>query len=184
MGYREDVACVFSPDGWNQFLSAVKSYSAEDMDTVRGLINGADIARITLDGERFFKFDYVKTTTPDFSLLTDACKQVDENEYLVLMLGEDGGEEYFGDFHGNQFCIGVSRMISYDPCGNDFTGDDFFDVIDAPSTDAVTDSSVGGVINNITVSAHVCVDDHTCVGCGNTKCSKTEKSCWKCGCAI
>jgi predicted AlkP superfamily pyrophosphatase or phosphodiesterase len=28
------------------------------------------------------------------------------------------------------------------------------------------------------------VDDHTCVCCGNTKCSKVEKSCWKCGTAI
>jgi hypothetical protein len=25
------------------------------------------------------------------------------------------------------------------------------------------------------------VNDHTCKTCGNTKCSKTEKSCWKCG---
>lgn len=29
----------------------------------------------------------------------------------------------------------------------------------------------------------VTVDDYTC-GCGNTKCSKTERSCWKCGAAI
>ena len=28
------------------------------------------------------------------------------------------------------------------------------------------------------------VDDHTCINCQNTKCSKTEKSCWKCGAAI
>ncbi len=27
------------------------------------------------------------------------------------------------------------------------------------------------------------VDDYTC-GCGNTKCNKTEKSCWKCGAPI
>lgn len=29
----------------------------------------------------------------------------------------------------------------------------------------------------------VTVNDYTC-GCGNTKCNKTEKSCWKCGAAI
>ena len=25
------------------------------------------------------------------------------------------------------------------------------------------------------------INDYTCKGCGNTKCSKQEKSCWKCG---
>jgi hypothetical protein len=27
------------------------------------------------------------------------------------------------------------------------------------------------------------INDHTC-GCGNTKCNKTEKSCWRCGAPI
>ncbi len=26
------------------------------------------------------------------------------------------------------------------------------------------------------------VNDHTCIRCGNTKCSKSEPVCWKCGC--
>lgn len=25
------------------------------------------------------------------------------------------------------------------------------------------------------------INDHTCISCGNTRCSKTKKSCWKCG---
>lgn len=25
------------------------------------------------------------------------------------------------------------------------------------------------------------INNHTCLGCGNTKCSKDERSCWKCG---
>jgi hypothetical protein len=32
--------------------------------------------------------------------------------------------------------------------------------------------------------AYVQADDHTCASCGNTKCSKVEKSCWKCGATI
>lgn len=28
------------------------------------------------------------------------------------------------------------------------------------------------------------VNDHTCIACGNTACSKTETSCWKCGTVI
>ncbi len=27
----------------------------------------------------------------------------------------------------------------------------------------------------------ISIDNHTCKGCGNTKCSKNELSCWKCG---
>ncbi len=28
------------------------------------------------------------------------------------------------------------------------------------------------------------VNDHTCSQCGNTRCSKTERSCWRCGAVI
>lgn len=32
-----------------------------------------------------------------------------------------------------------------------------------------------------TTKPSIIVDDHTCSLCGNTKCSKREKSCWRCG---
>jgi hypothetical protein len=28
------------------------------------------------------------------------------------------------------------------------------------------------------------VNDHTCAACGNTRCGRTEKNCWKCGTKI
>jgi hypothetical protein len=40
-------------------------------------------------------------------------------------------------------------------------------------------------VKGITSSGNTAqVNDHICVACGNTKCSKTEKSCWKCGTKI
>jgi hypothetical protein len=34
---------------------------------------------------------------------------------------------------------------------------------------------------SIPLSTSVAINNHTCPGCGNTACSKDEKSCWKCG---
>ena len=41
------------------------------------------------------------------------------------------------------------------------------------------DSTVCGAVHTVAAV----VDDYTC-GCGNTKCNKKEKSCWKCGAPI
>lgn len=37
---------------------------------------------------------------------------------------------------------------------------------------------------NQSVAVSAAVNNHTCPGCGNTKCSTDEKSCWKCGGAL
>ncbi len=34
------------------------------------------------------------------------------------------------------------------------------------------------------VASNAAINDHTCTSCGNNRCSKTEKSCWKCGSPI
>lgn len=39
------------------------------------------------------------------------------------------------------------------------------------------------VSNNNTLDTTT-IDDHVCVSCGNQKCSKSEKACWKCGTKI
>jgi hypothetical protein len=43
--------------------------------------------------------------------------------------------------------------------------------------------SVKGIIISMAQSVPI-HDNYTCKGCGNTKCSTQEKSCWKCGSAI
>lgn len=39
-------------------------------------------------------------------------------------------------------------------------------------------------LNQATAPVNGVVNDHTCTNCGNTRCSKQEKSCWVCGAKI
>lgn len=52
-----------------------------------------------------------------------------------------------------------------------------FPTFPTPDTDESSEESIPPVL--LTPA-----NNHTCVGCGNTKCSKIEKSCWKCGTQI
>lgn len=59
---------------------------------------------------------------------------------------------------------------------------DFADEDDEDFDSDENDSEVSDVSTNSNViSPTQVVNDHTCLSCGNTRCSKTEKSCWKCG---
>lgn len=169
MGYREDVVIVFSSDGWIQLGEAINK-AGQEAEVVRELINACDGARVTFDGDRLIKFDCVKVYADDFRAFMDCISNVHESQYLGLFLGEDGAENFQGDYWDNPFFIGVSRRIEYECAGTDWTGDDMFAGMNTPAKNAPT------------IPAPVaCMDDHTCMACGNTKCSKTEKSCWKCG---
>lgn len=48
-----------------------------------------------------------------------------------------------------------------------------------------TKMTIGGPVRfvgeTIKVDPPKAINDHTCPHCGNTACSKTERSCWKCG---
>jgi hypothetical protein len=37
------------------------------------------------------------------------------------------------------------------------------------------------VVNGVAVDPTIAVNDHTCPTCGNNRCSKSEKTCWRCG---
>ncbi len=61
-----------------------------------------------------------------------------------------------------------------------FSVDDFFD--EDNQTEPPFDHPV--VAGKITIPAPPMIDNHTCISCGNAKCSTNEKSCWRCGALI
>lgn len=174
MGYqtnREDVLIALAPDGWLQLVEAINKLESEDANTIRNLINACDGARVTFDGARLLKFN--KVHEDDFQAFMDCISNLHETQYLGLFLGEDGVEKWQGYYWNNPFSIGVSRMVTHNNAGLDWTGDDMFAGMNTPAKNAPT------------IPAPIaCVDDHTCTSCGNTRCSKNEKSCWKCGTPI
>ena len=69
------------------------------------------------------------------------------------------------DLHGNPI---NSRVTG--PLQNQWLADRFI-LSESANIEATQSTS--------TVSS--AVNDHVCLSCGNTKCSKTENTCWKCG---
>jgi len=43
------------------------------------------------------------------------------------------------------------------------------------------DKKIENIAINAACTSAIAVNDFTCPSCGNTRCSKTEKSCWSCG---
>jgi len=171
MGYREDVVYVYSSEGWNQLLSAIKAADSSAKKYIVELINACDEARVTSLGDRLLRFDSVKTTALDFEAFSRLHNDVDEDHYYGVYLGEDGGEDTVGGYCDNPFCVGVLKNISFDDEGYMY------------GSPVLDESNMGYDTPTIPAPAPI-VDDHTCAVCGNTKCSKTEKSCWKCGAPI
>lgn len=169
MGYREDVAIAYSPEGWNQFLSALKSLSDDQRAPIVELIEGADEAQINEDGEFLIRWSYVKTYCDDFKAYLDLHSQVSCDEYYGVFLGEDGAQETRGSYCDTPYNLGFNYSINTNDIG---------DFVDCKSLIDVEMNAKNPAKSPIVIPA---VDDHQCISCGNDRCSKTEKSCWKCG---
>lgn len=179
MGYREDVVIVYSSKGWKQLVSAINTLDKDDQILMKELISDhCDKSRVTDDDERLIGFDQIKTHVHDFKMFLSLHKQIDPSDYLYLSLGEDGDEQYEGGYFDNPFNIGVTRSIHYEYIGDDNVSKLFAAEIAQPKSCNINCNK------SCSKKLIEAVNDHTCNGCGNTKCSKNEKSCWKCGAAL
>jgi hypothetical protein len=179
MGYREDLAIAYTPEGWNALLSEIASphLCEYDQNLLVELLNEADQHYASNDGCHFLLFESRKLGCDDMQLLLHTVHgKIDDENWLTVALGEDGCEETQGQFWDNPFSMGVQRSLEFDVGGCDQQL-----------------SRIGSLAKKVqTITAQPCtgkvisapVNDHTCVCCGNTACSKSEKSCWKCGSQI
>lgn len=172
MSYLVDVGIAYSKDGWNQLCKHIDTMDEESRLMVKEFINGHHRARVTDQGDRYVGFDSIDESWDGaFNCFMNCHNFIDSNNYLALIIGEDGAEDFHGDYFHNPFGVAVHRMIVIDPAGSYFIGDDMF-AFEAPSETFKAEPLKESASS---------IDDHTCIACNNTKCSKTEKSCWKCG---
>lgn len=175
MGYREDVSVAISENGWRQLLSVKNTLCSDALDELDSLLNGADEHWENPDGDHLFIFSSIKTSADDWTAFQCyLMDEVDRDQWKMVSVGEDGAEDINGDWNGNPFDLGVSHQLSYNSGGCTLT-----------QTPKAQDSSkrYWNVVPPATNSTSP-INDHTCTQCGNNACSKTEKSCWKCGAAI
>jgi hypothetical protein len=165
MGTRTDVMIAISKDGWNQLVDMVKTH--EHSYDIIDLITGCDRHLEHNTGCHFLLFESVKVYADDFAAFSKLYNSLDTYDYLALYLVEDGSEDTEGNYRNNPFDMYVQRTINFDDSGSKEWNRTFADYTPKKVT-----------------SVSTCVDDHTCIACGNAKCSKTEKSCWKCGTPI
>jgi hypothetical protein len=172
MGYREDVAVAYTQEGWRQLLSCINELESEDVSNAIDLIDNADKHIADNDGNHFLFFSCVKVYADDMKpyMYAHESGEIHSDTFFMLCLGEDGAESMHGNWWDNHFGIVSHREIQYELNGVDVKG---------PALPYKGDKKPFNPIITVTVA-----DDHTCTSCGNTRCSKTEKSCWKCGTAI
>lgn len=157
----QDVVAVFSNKGWKQFCQEMNRLESEDVAEISDFVNKSS-ACIVHNNNVLFRFDNQNTSQNNFFLFTDTLNNVDRDGFLFVSLTKDGSENFFGEYHNNPFNINISKVIAYDSSKND-----------AEHIALTSNPLTNNVMNN-----------HTCKVCGNTKCSKAETSCWKCGHSI
>jgi hypothetical protein len=179
MGTREDVAFAVTSKGWDYMMQCISNLISNGGDheaqEVMDLINESDAHWVNPDDDHMIYWNQIKSSADDFvdfqNLLAELDDKSMENEYYMLILNEDGTDESVGGWFDNHFQIGVHRNINYEvgSC-----------VLQCPPPKTKPPVDTSKRYWNITVPATP-INDHTCTQCGNNACSKTEKSCWKCG---
>lgn len=166
MGYREDVLFIYSKEGWVELWNKINSnfVSDDDRANVINFISSNDHHQESNDKDHLLGFYQIKTYRSEVELLVGLSKTIDENQWMIKYLGEDGQESADGGYYDNPFKPSVEHTLRW----NDGVNVE----LEIPTN------------NPIVIAAAPIVDDYTCGCCGNTKCSTQEKSCWKCGTPI
>lgn len=166
--FYEDIALAYSAQGWNDLLDAINA--SKFKNDIYNFLGNCDRMSIASNGDRLIIFEQLDTDNSDFNKLYDCHRGVDLFNWLCVSVYDDGSKTSSdGMFKNNPFNIGTGYTLRYQIAIDDFDGDLFSRnrLVDKPEITA--DES------------NVAVNDHTCVHCGNDRCSKKEKSCWKCG---
>lgn len=172
MGYREDVVIIYSKKGFDELINRIGSTLLTDEQREQALtfLNEADLHQTAGSGEdHLFFFDSINTLIPSIQVVLNKLHKVmDQDQFFVQYLGEDGGEEQDGGYFENPFSPFVTHSLSWG------CGDEVADKLSVEALCLPTD------VPAPVATPVVAVDNYTCP-CGNKKLSTREKLCWSCG---
>jgi hypothetical protein len=167
MGTREQLIVVFSKNGWDQLTSFIGStfVNNQNRKDVLDAINNNDDHQTDSKGDHLLHFQEVDSSSHSMQLLlTKLMGNIHSKEWLVNMIFDDGTEDSYGGYYNSSFNVSVRRHLTW------------VDVNSVPGgklnvADPVAPKPV----------ASTPINNHKCSACGNDRCSKIEKTCWKCG---
>lgn len=168
MGYREDIVLAISAPGWHRFQIVKAALTQDKNNELTQLLSDADQHWENPDEDHLFLWESIKTGCDDFQTLMNILQgDISLPDWYMISLGEDGAEEFYGEWFDSPFNLSTTRSLNYNADGC-----------------AVVASVKPTPIPTTQPAASIPINNHKCIQCGNTACNKSEKSCWKCGCPI
>ena len=117
---RQDILVAYSPEGYNQLLSRIKTMEESDYNYTVDLLSGeSTISSVqhcqSEDGCHIIAFSCVQTYAKDMIAFMRLHENnyIDQDEFLMMTLGEFGQESIIGNFHSNPFDMMVVRRLDY-----------------------------------------------------------------------
>jgi len=119
MGYQ-DILVAYSPEGYNELLSRIKTMEGLDYNYIVDLLSGNSTISsvhhcVSEDGCHIFEFSCVQTYANDMIAFMRLHENnyIDQDEFLMMTLNEFGQESIIGNFYSNPFDMMVIRRLDY-----------------------------------------------------------------------
>jgi hypothetical protein len=180
MSITEDIAFAISKNAWQNMSDKILSSDIEDDIKALAIefLNKADSHLVDTNGNHLIEFaDVPRDRADSVALLEGVLPTLLSKEWLVIFLDENDDEDSQGNWYANPFGVSITKKIQS-------TAPDHCEVWISCGIDLLSTTVNRSAPTIPPPAPTVAVNNHTCVFCGNTSCSKSEKSCWKCGGAI
>lgn len=177
MSYYQ-LAAAYKYTAWYQIIDRLKSVSSFTQACYVTHFNNADTNVQNDDGKLFVwnRVDNNGSFDLFYRLLDLNFGLVNNNNFKAIISFDGGFPQAEGNWDPNSFGLTTKTIIDYDDVPSINNGE-FIDI-----------NNLGPAIRAVPAKKPMTslppVNDHKCTSCGNTACSKTEKSCWKCGSLI
>lgn len=184
------VSIIYSENGWFIFKQILTTLSNHDQSILLNLLNSSTNNSypgflLGNQNEMCFHFEQISDCDIGLCLIIDMSMKsaVDlfgnltklDNEFNYLSVDSGGYSYRLGNFISGTISLSTKKVI-------DIKGG-----VKHPVNFSQTNMNVMSPIqsaNNTQAPAPMVINNHTCVVCGNNKCNKSERSCWKCGSTI
>jgi hypothetical protein len=184
----EGTAIAYSKIAWDLLTKEILSASLTDEERVQviELLDSANTHLTNAYDDHLLVFDDLNAYTDDEEdiklLFQQLNPRIPKDEWYSITI-TDAYERHAGNWDDNPFDMFVQHRIKMRDANCDVWVSSGIQFIPQPIQIPIAGStaSIDGYKLNHPPAPTVAVNDHTCRFCGNTSCSKTEKSCWKCG---
>jgi len=172
MAYTQDISVVYSAATWKMLGEQILSdiLTDEERVLVINLLDNADTHLSDPDDNHILFFSGINPYEKDMKLLfVKIMDTLSVDRWFAVGLDNNGMEDSWGGWEDNPFNLRIAREIKSD--------DDYCNVWVSSGIKSKAAPTIKAVVSDPMVA----INDHTCKFCGNTACSKSEKTCWKCG---